>query len=812
MLARKVVVVAVKVSRQVCLVLLAAAVLGDGACAADGDKPALTDAQRIELETLRSQLVDPARSAKTKREAAMLLLTRSYGQATAALKQFLSDNSNRPAQIAVAEAIARTGRTNKDFIKPLLSMLTGGEASVRAPAANALAAYKDGGVLRELTRLASSRKTDQPTRLVVITAMGRILDKGAVGALVKLLGDPQEPIRNAACGALARLTNIRAFGRDVRRWRQWWAENKGKRRGDWLADLAESLARATQELERAAAELRRRLAAAMNDLYAATPPAQRDALLTGMLKDNLPEVRLAGIVLTRERLADGAKLSEPLKLAVRARVTDAEPAVRKVAAVLLASIPDAKAVEVLSARLKVEQAPEVREAIYHGLGLGGEVGVWELLVPGIGEKDRSVAAAAAAAMARLAEKNEITDARRTTAVKALTARYKGAGGGEESAALREALLGAMGTLKDKRLGALMTAALKDAAATVRLSAVKGLHALGRAEAASAVAARMADADRGVRLAAIAAIGALGGLEHLDAVLARADAAGEDAAVRQQAWAVAMTLLAKADAARLKALADKLAARKDDTRHLIEVLKLWAGKIPAEKVDQWAPVRLRLGEALLAEDRPAEAAGELAAVHSALTKAGKGEAAQVRLKWIGALLAASDASAVGGIAETKDAKQFAAAVKALQSRLGALKLKKDADAIVRLASAAVTQLGSRLSAADRQALAATLREAQARQREADRQRVSALAARLTGADKADAAAAGKELTAMGDRAVRHLLAELKAAVAAESPKPEAEKAILKLLASLAPKLTGYDPKAPAADRIKRIETWLKQLGS
>lgn len=811
MLARNVMVAAVMAPRRVCLVLLASIALGPVACAADGDGPALAEAQRIELQTLGNQLTDPSRTPKTKREAATLLLTRSYPQARAAVKRFLSDNSNRPAQIAVAEAIAQTGRTNKEFIKPLLGMLTGGEPSIRAPAANALAAYKDGGVLGELTRLASAAKTDQPTRLVVISAMGRILDKQAVAALVTLLGDSQEPIRNAASDALGRLTNIRAFGRDVGRWRQWWAENKNKRRGDWLADLAESLARANQQLERTGSELRRRLAAAMNDLHAATPPAQRDALLTGMLKDDVGEVRLVGIVLTRERLAGGAKLSEPLKLAVRARVTDPEAPVRKVAALLLANIPDPKSVEILSARLKVEQAPEVREAIYRGLGLGRDVAVWDLVVPGIGEQDRSVAAAAAAAMARLAEKNGIANARRTAAVKALTARYE-ASGGEESAALREALLGAMETLKDKRLGPLMTAALKDPAATVRLSAVKGLHALGEAGRGSEVAALMADADRGVRLAAIAAIGDLGGLEHLDAVLARADAAGEDAAVRQQAWTVAMALLAKADTARLKALADKLAARKDASKHLIEVLKLWAGKIPAANVDEWAPVRLRLGEALLAADRPAEAAGELAAVHAALAKAGEDEAPQVRLKWIVALLAAGDPSAVGRIAETKEPAQFAVAVKALQSRLAALKLKKDADAMVRLASAAVGQLGPRLSAADKQALTATLGEAQARQREADRQRVSALVARLTGADKAAAAAAGKELTAMGNRAVKPLLAELKAAVPAPDAKPEAEKAILTLLASLAPKLTGYDPAAPPADRIKKIDAWLKQLGS
>ena len=80
---------------------------------------------------------------EAKREAALLLLTRSYPQATALLKAFLGDSSNRPAQVAVAEAIAHSGRTRPAFVQPLLAMLTGKEPSVRAAAANALA--PDGG-------------------------------------------------------------------------------------------------------------------------------------------------------------------------------------------------------------------------------------------------------------------------------------------------------------------------------------------------------------------------------------------------------------------------------------------------------------------------------------------------------------------------------------------------------------------------------------------------------------------------------------------------------------------------------------------
>ncbi|GAH89384.1 unnamed protein product, partial [marine sediment metagenome] len=248
-------------------------------------EPSLTSAQRIELETSKAQLSDPSRTAKTKREAAILLLTRPYPQATAALRGFLSDETNRPAQIAVAEAVAESGQTHKDFVKPLLAMLTGAEPSLRPPAASALAAYKDPGVLDALIKLVANDKTPHGARLAIIAAMQRILDKKAIDALVRLLDDSEETIRNAACDALTKLTSIRAFGRDRRRWRSWWDRNKQKPRSDWFADLVDSLARANLELERENAELRRRLAEAMEALYAAAAPVRKDALLAEMLKD-----------------------------------------------------------------------------------------------------------------------------------------------------------------------------------------------------------------------------------------------------------------------------------------------------------------------------------------------------------------------------------------------------------------------------------------------------------------------------------------------------------------------------------------------
>ena len=107
---------------------VALAVLLGGAplsCAAAEPTGPLSAAQRLELRTLAGQLSDPRRSADTKLEAAELLLTRSYSAAADTLRKCLTDTSNRPAQIAVAEAIARVGSDDHRFVPPLMTMLTG---------------------------------------------------------------------------------------------------------------------------------------------------------------------------------------------------------------------------------------------------------------------------------------------------------------------------------------------------------------------------------------------------------------------------------------------------------------------------------------------------------------------------------------------------------------------------------------------------------------------------------------------------------------------------------------------------------------
>jgi len=780
-----------------------------GPAAAQG----LTAEQELELKMFTGQLADPARSAKTKAEAAELLLARRYPEAAEALRKFLEDASNRPAQIAVAEAIARAGGGTQEFIEPLLAMLTGSEPTVRAPAARALVTYKNQGVTTKLIAVATDRKGDQAVRLVTISALQRVLDKQAVDALVRLVGERNVAIRNAAAESLAKLTNIRTFGSSAAKWRKWWAKSKNKPASEWLADLAESLGREKARLEDENAKLRQRLAKAMMDYYAATAAAQQEKLLLDFLRDPLADVRLVGVNLASRKVAANGSATDEFRAQVRAMLGDEDPRVRGATAGLAANVGDPNAVNVLLARLKVEEAAEVKQELLTALGQLPDDKALGPIRSEVLSKDDAVAAAAAAALARAAAVHPLSDSVRRQVVRTLLRRCQEAGArtNGNAARLREALLTAMGTVADKEFIPALRGGLKDAAATVRLAAVRGLAQLRQAELADPIALLASDEDRGVRQAVLDALGTLSAEKHLQIILQRTDAAVEpDAAVREKAWAVTMAILAKANAATLSEVCDSLADREDAVSQRIEIRQMLVKVLKAEKSPKLPGAQRSLAQALMGASRPAEAAPLLGEAYKLYAAAENPQADAVYLAWIDALLAANDPMVVKAMADPAQAKAFAEVLKRLHKRLAALVAETRYAPAILLAGEVVRQLPDRLSGRQRKALEQVAADATARQTSADTKRVVQLTGRLLSTDAGASKAAADELKAMGGRAVEPLVQELKKAASAEKPNAQAEKAILDVLIQIAPKLTGYDPQAPKAERLARIDAWLKVL--
>jgi len=809
----------VKTTRRIFLTAGICWIFAVGACTKSPTE-GLTAAQRKELETLTGQLTEPARSAKTKQEAAELLLTRSYPQAVEAVRAFLTDSSNTQAQIAIAKVLARRGGGPKAFVEPLMKMLTGQEASVRPAAAKALATYRNNGVTWDLISITLDGHMDKAVRLVTISSLQHVLDKGAVDALVRLLDDGDADIRNAAADTLGELTNIRSFGRNAGQWKLWWADNKHKDRNEWLADLAESLARASASLESQNTRLRRRLAAAMTDLYAATPTARQDDMLMSFLKDPLADVRLVGVRLAQRRLSGAGKLPQQMRLQIRVMLADADQRIRGPAALLVANLGDGQAVSALLTRLKNEQAPTVRQALLTALGKLQDAESTPAILVEIDSEDAGVSAAAAAALARIAEKNPPAGDVLAEAVDKLLKQYatsSRAPDREQFATLREALLTAMGAVADKQFLPALRGALKDPAATIRLAAVNGLAKLGQAGSADDIEPLLADADRGVRQAAIAALAKVGGpstgqagRKYLYSILNRTNPKAEsDAAVRQEAWGAVMQICAEADAKLLADVCESLAGQEDATAHRIKLLGMLVASLAGAKDKKLPDAQRRLGKALLAAGRPAEAAGHLAEAYKTLAAAKAPRAIEVWTELISALIAADDPAVAKQMAGQEDDQAFATALDRLQERLAQLNKDENWAVIVSLTKEALNRLPHRLTVEQRKKLQDSLAAAQKRQLADDRQRVGKLVPQLRASEESARKAAAAQLQDMGTRAVMPLLEKLKKTVAAAQPEPDLEKAILTVLRQIAPKLTDYDPAAPRDHRIKRIESWIKE---
>lgn len=114
---------------------------------------------------------------------------------------------------------------------------------------------------------------DTLRRSLAARALGVMHDREAIEGLINLTGSDDALCAQAAAEALYEITRA-SFGPDQRRWTVWWAENRGRTRGEWLVA---ALRHPELEVRLAAIE---ELSKVMNDNYgyfADATPADRDA-------------------------------------------------------------------------------------------------------------------------------------------------------------------------------------------------------------------------------------------------------------------------------------------------------------------------------------------------------------------------------------------------------------------------------------------------------------------------------------------------------------------------------------------------------
>ena len=113
----------------------------------------------------------------------------------------------------------------KTAIFALLKVLGDEDLWVRSSAASVLGKIGDKAAVPALIK--ALRDENVGVRSYAASALGKIKDKTAVPALLNALGNENDGVRSSAIGALEKITG-QDFGYDPAKWQKWWDENKDK--------------------------------------------------------------------------------------------------------------------------------------------------------------------------------------------------------------------------------------------------------------------------------------------------------------------------------------------------------------------------------------------------------------------------------------------------------------------------------------------------------------------------------------------------------------------------------------------------------
>jgi hypothetical protein len=119
--------------------------------------------------------------------------------------------------------------------------------------------------------LAGNSGEPDPVRRRAMEALASLRESQAVPLLIRLLEEGTDEIAGSVHGALFVITR-QDFGRDARRWRDWWKRNQARHRVEWLID---SLTHELAEVRRPAGEELKRLSGENFGYYDDLPRKER---------------------------------------------------------------------------------------------------------------------------------------------------------------------------------------------------------------------------------------------------------------------------------------------------------------------------------------------------------------------------------------------------------------------------------------------------------------------------------------------------------------------------------------------------------
>lgn len=559
---------------------------------APASQPASERLERID-NLLSVILGDNAPEVRLK--VARELLLQRWPETTARLADALRQPNNTAAKVAIASALADLDvpdLLDASYVDPLVDLLAADQGDVRAAAARALAAYRDGDVIPRLRGLAIDTTQTPTTRIAALDTLASMTQREAVAALVAALEcDPP----NVAEAAFRDLQQAVALDfPDLAAARAWWEKNQELSTDAWQQLQIQRLTRRNRDLQRAQAALQDRLIKALGVNYLRAPEAERQTILDGYLADPAAPIRLLGLELLQQQLVEGraqpANVPDSTRERVRALLTDPVPTVQTAAIRTLSAFRAPEDGPRFLALLAQSTQTPARLALINGLGYVGDATAVPALLDLMNGHDEAVMTETVTALGRLAERGMIDAEASTPVADALLA--AAANFTKYPVSLRERLLWAMSNLADPRFAPILAQALAhDDAVAVRQAAIRGLSALNDPDLLPALSTAVEDRDPTVRKAAIEVLTRMGAADPpLDALWRRLDRAQEpDDAIRDAAGRALLELLAALPSNELeRRLNERPTASADATPYVADVLSRLAQRF----ADSQPPARER----------------------------------------------------------------------------------------------------------------------------------------------------------------------------------------------------------------------------
>ena len=773
-----------------------------------------------ELVRLRDFVVGADRTLATRRDAAEVLLDKDTPAARAILAEVLSGPAPSEPLLAVLAAIGDRESAPAAFVDPLLALLRSDDEPTRRAAAAAFAPYQGNDKVRaRLKDLAGAPDAPPAARVAAAGALGRLVDKSSLEALVRLTGDPKPAVAAAAAEALADMTGLKDCGVSHEAWADWWKKHEQDSETLLLAGLLRRCREEARRRDAAQDRLQARLIRHLTALYEAADAKEKTRLALSHLEDAVPQVRALGAeqaaALAREVLGAGdaaarQTYSELIASALK-HVNDEDPAVRAAAAGAVAAWRETPAAAVLLARLEVEKTPEVRAALAGALGGLKAVEAAAKLIAMLDTASELEVLRAAGALGAIGEKGSPGAAAVEPAVRTLSRLARLA----PSPVVREAACQALSKIAPSGAEEVLAGALEDTVASVRFSAAQGLGNLAKIgdKTLTALAARLQDENKGVRQAAAAALARLGGADAARKMTDRLKVGAEtEPAVRNALWAAVKALVDRSTSPDLaQDLGDRFFAREgtEEMQHAAAMYEAALAKFPptARSGQGYQTLHEKLVDAYVSAGMPESA---VPALRQLLAGTPAENAVRVRElnQQIARILLAREPYAeavphvVAGI-KGATADERLSLLKALQTRAETLvKSGRPEQAMELLDAFGAAQsdwgggeMGAALAALDEQARDATVAQA---------------VTKLLGPDD-QAAAATATLKKIGKLAMGKLLDALQAAAA--DKKTVLEGRILAALETVfGRKDHGYNLQAPLENRMKIIGTWRDSLAA